>query len=235
MLHHIALHCDATSGASMSPLGLYHIWVLSVLETLPYLYDTMSSGIIEIPDVALQCIAAPELHCIALQPQISPCSLSCIHVPYPAFISTWNSSLFEWYNVKRNHWDTWCCIALHCSPRYLHVPYPAVIKIWILSIFETLSYSNDNIFKSLWPCQPVQPFSKCESISSKVFDLFKPPNLDNLFKPVKRALTLFQRRTNFPHQRQLKPKLIVVKLSNQKSPTLSIFLHDKHRSFIMII
>ena len=193
MLHHIALHCDATEGVSMSPLGLYHIWVLPALESLPY-FEWYQM---------LHCIASPELHCItlhciALQPQ--------------------------------------SCIALHCSPRYLHVPYPAFISTWILSIFETLSYSTDNIFKSPWPCQPVQPLSKCEAISSKSLWPFQTTQPWQSFQTCQKGFDPFpNRRTNFPHQRQLKPKLIVVKLSNQKSPTLSIFLHDKHRSFIMII
>ena len=188
MLHHIALHCDATSGASMSPLGLYHIWVLSVLETLPYLYDTMSSGIIEIPDVALQCIAAPELHCIALQPQISPCSPSCIH-QYLNLINIWNSFISNWQYLQKS-------LTVSTSSTFVQMRINIFKKSLTLSNHTTLTIFS-NMSKGLWP--------------------------------------FFQRRTNFPHQRQLKPKLIVVKLSNQKSPTLSIFLHDKHRSFIMII
>ena len=120
----------------------------------------ISSGPIDTPDVAS--------HCIALR-----CNLRSLHVPsrpipYLSLISTWNSSLFEWYKMLHcNAFQPQSCIALHCSPRYLHVPYPAFISTWILSIFETLSYPTDIIFKSPWPCQPVQPLSKCESISSK--------------------------------------------------------------------
>ena len=197
----------------------------------------ISSGPIDTPDVAS--------HCIALR-----CNLRSLHVPsrpipYLSLISTWNSSLFEWYNVKRNHWDTRCCIAMHCSPRVaLHciaapdismfpILHPSVLESYqYLKLFHIQLTISSKVFDR------VNQFNLCPNANQylqKVFDPFKPHNLDNLFKPVKRALTLFQRRTNFPHQRQLKPKLIVVKLSNQKSPTLSIFLHDKHRSFIMII
>ena len=169
----------------------------------------------------LHCIASPELHCItlhciALQPQ------SCIALH-----------------------DTRCCIALHCSPRVaLHcIAAPDISRFHILhsSVLESYQYLklfHIRLTLSSKVLDRVNQFNLCPNANQylqKVFDPFKPHNLDNLFKPVKRALTLFQRRTNFPHQRQLKPKLIVVKLSNQKSPTLSIFLHDKHRSFIMII
>ena len=169
----------------------------------------------------LHCIASPELHCItlhciALQPQ------SCIALH-----------------------DTRCCIALHCSPRVaLHciaAPDISMFPILHSSVLESYQYLklfHIRLTISSKVLDRVNQFNLCPNANQylqKVFDPFKPHNLDNLFKPVKRALTLFQRRTNFPHQRQLKPKLIVVKLSNQKSPTLSIFLHDKHRSFIMII
>ena len=54
-----------------------------------------------IPDVALHCIAAPELHCIALQPQISPCSLSCIH-QYLNLINIWNSFISDWHYLQKS-------------------------------------------------------------------------------------------------------------------------------------
>ena len=123
------------------------------------------------------------LHCIAMQPKESPCPLYHIWV-LPALESL---PYFEWYQMlhciasPELHCITLhcialqpqSCIALHCSPRYLQVPYPAFIRTWILSIFETLSYPTDIIFKSPWPCQPVQPLSKCESISSKSLWPFK--------------------------------------------------------------
>ena len=192
MLHHIALHCDATSGVSMSPLGLYHIWVLSVLETLPYLYDTMSSGIIEIPDVALQCIAAPELHCIAwyqmlhciaLQPRVA---LHCIAAPDISMFPILHSSVLESYQyLKLFH------IRLTLSSKVL---------------------------------DRVNQFNLCPNAKQylqKVFDPLKPHNLNNLLKPVKRALTLFPKKNQLSTSKgNLSQKLIVVKLSNQKSPTL---------------
>ena len=146
MLHHIALHCDATEGVSMSPLpylSLTSTWISSLFWMIP---DVALHCIprVALHYIALHCIAAPELHCIAWYQM-----LHCIALQPQS------------------------CIALHCSPRYLQVPYPALIRTWILSIFETLSYPTDIIFKSPWPCQPVQPLSKCESISSKSLWPFK--------------------------------------------------------------
>ena len=148
MLHHIALHCDATEGVSMSPL--------------PYLSLTstwISSLFWMIPDVALHCIAAPELHCIALQPQISPCSLSCIH-QYLNLINIWNSFISDWHYLQKS-------LTVSTSSTFVQMRINIFKKSLTLSNHTTLTIFS-NLSKGLWP--------------------------------------FFQRRTNFPHQRQLKPK-----------------------------
>ena len=165
MWHHIALQCDATSGVSMSPLGLYHIWVLSVLETLPYLNDTR------------------------------------------------------------------CCIAMHCSPRVaLHciaAPDISMFPILHSSVLESYQYLklfHIRLTISSKVLDRVNQFNLCPNANQylqKVFDPLKPHNLNNLLKPVKRALTLFPKTNQLSTSKgNLSQKLIVVKLSNQKSPTL---------------
>ena len=153
----------------------------------------ISSGPIDTPDVAS--------HCIALR-----CNLRSLHVPsrpipYLSLISTWNSSLFVWYNVKRNHWDTRCCIAMHCSPRVaLHciaAPDISMFPILHSSVLESYQYLklfHIQLTISSKVFDRVNQFNLCPNANQylqKVFDPFKPHNLDNLFKPVKRALTLF--------------------------------------------
>ena len=155
----------------------------------------------------LHCIASPELHCItlhciALQPQ------SCIALH-----------------------DTRCCIALHCSPRVaLHciaAPDISMFPILHSSVLESYQYLklfHIRLTLSSKVLDRVNQFNLCPNANQylqKVFDPLKPHNLNNLLKPVKRALTLFPKTNQLSTSKgNLSQKLIVVKLSNQKSPTL---------------
>ena len=194
MLHHIALHCDATEGVSMSPLpylSLTSTWISSLFWMIP---DVALHCIprVALHYIALHCIAAPELHCIAwyqmlhciaLQPRVA---LHCIAAPDISMFPILHSSVLESYQyLKLFH------IRLTISSKVL---------------------------------DRVNQFNLCPNAKQylqKVFDPLKPHNLNNLLKPVKRALTLFPKKNQLSTSKgNLSQKLIVVKLSNQKSPTL---------------
>ena len=120
------------------------------------------------------------------------------------------------------------CIALHCSPRYLHVPYPAsifpILHSSVLESYQYLKLFHIRLTLSSKVLDRVNQFNLCPNANQylqKVFDPLKPHNLNNLLKPVKRALTLFPKTNQLSTSKgNLSQKLIVVKLSNQKSPTL---------------
>ena len=97
--------------------------------------------------------------------------------------------------------DTRCCIAMHCSPRVaLHciaAPDISMFPILHSSVLESYQYLrlfHIRLTISSKVLDRVNQFNLCPNAKQylqKVFDPFKPHNLDTLFKPVKRALTLF--------------------------------------------